>query len=447
MKEIFFGPFCNNIRDMLIEKSMETIRNGNRALYILPSREAMFDVRDKFIKLNGGIVDTDILVFEDLSMLLCGDLIKDYTIISTYEIKEILRNILWKSHYNGYYRNVKDKAGFLKSVLSFIKTAKRNMLNPNDIKKIANGSKRNVLKEKLNNLAGIYIEYEEYKNKNGLIDVDDISVKAFQYANSSNYFSRIGIVVIDGFINLDGVNMQLLKKMALNSSYDIYVNIPFKNEYNEGFIKNGIVKDLLEIGFRLNETMEESTDDSNVKKASKYLYSGKEIIKSADGTIAILNSPSIEHEVRETARLIKKKIVFEKVKPESIAVFVKNIDEYREKIIDIFNEMNIPLRLNYSKKLISMPITNDVFNLIYYKLNHDFKSFNNIMKSRYLMPNEIISLYSKALKLSDASDGNYEEEILSALKDSESLKAEFEKLKKYIDILDVVREADRLLNQ
>lgn len=435
LKEIFFGPFCNNIRDMLIEKSMETMRKGKRVLYMLPSREAMFDVRDKFTKLNGGIVDTDILVFEDLSMLLCSDFIKNHTVISTYEMKEILRSILRKSNYNGYYRNVKDKAGFLESVLSFIKTAKRNMLNPNDIKKIANGSKRNVLKEKLNNLAEIYIEYEEYKNKNGMIDVDDISIKAFQYANSSNYFSRIGIVVIDGFINLDGVNMQLLRKMALSRDYDIYVNIPFKNEHNEIFIKSGIVKDLLEIGFRLNEIMEESADGSNAKKVSKYLYSGKEIIKSIDGTIMMLNSPSIEHEVRETARLIKKKIVFEKVKPENISVFVKNIDDYRESIIDIFNEMNIPLRFNDGKKLISMPITSDIFNLICYKLNHDFKSFNNIMKSRYLMPNEIINLYSKALKLSDASDGNYEEKILSALNDSESLKAGFEKLKKYIDIL------------
>ncbi|MDE4542374.1 PD-(D/E)XK nuclease family protein [Thermoanaerobacterium sp. R66] len=430
MKEIFFGPFCNNIRDMLIEKSMETIRNGKKVLYILPSREAMFDVRDKFIRLNGGIVDADIFVFEDMAMLLCNDFIKNHTVISTYEMKEILRSILRKSYYNGYYRNVKDKAGFLESVLSFIKTAKRNMIDPNDIKKIANVLERNVLREKLNNLAEIYINYEDYKNKNGLIDVDDISVNAIQYVNISNYFSKIGIVIVDGFINLDGVNMQLLRKMALNSDYDIYVNIPFKNEYNEIFIKNGIVKDLLEIGFRLNEMMEESIDGSNAEKVSKYLYSGKEIIKSIDGTLMILNSPSIEHEVREAARIIKKKIVFEKVKPENIAVFVRNIDDYRENIIDIFDEMGIPLRFNDGKKLISMMISGDIYSLITYKINHDFKSFDSIMKSKYLMPNEIIDVYNKASKLIDVSHSNYEEEILSALNDGE-----FEKLKKYIYML------------
>ncbi|AFK87524.1 MULTISPECIES: PD-(D/E)XK nuclease family protein [Thermoanaerobacterium] len=432
MKEIFFGPFCNNVRDMLIEKSMETIRNGKRVLYILPSREAMFDVRDKFIKLNGGIVDADIFVFEDIAKLLCGDFIKNHTVISTYEMKEILRSILQKSDYNGYYQNVKDKAGFLESVLSFIKTAKRNMLNPNDIKKIANSLKRNVLKEKLNNLAEIYINYEDYKNKNGLIDVDDISVNAIQYVDTSNYFSRIGIVVVDGFINLDGVNMQLLKKMALNSDHDIYVNIPFKNEHNEIFIKNGIVKDLLDIGFRLNEIMEteENADGSNAEKVSKYLYSGKEIIKSVDGTIMMLNSPSIEHEVRETARLIKKKIVFEKVKPENIAVFVKNIDDYRESIIDIFDEMGIPLRFNDGKKLMSVMIASDIYSLITYKINRDFKSFDSIMKSKYLMPNEIIDVYNKASKLIDESYNDYEEKILSALNDGE-----FEKLKKCINML------------
>lgn len=444
LKEIFYAPFYSKTRDILILKSIDVIKRGKRVVYVLPSREAMFDVRDKFITYNGGITDTDIFGFEDLEKQICGDFIKDYALISSYEIREILRNILHKTCDNAYYEKVKGKAGFVKSVLSFIKVIKRKMINPNELKSIADSIDRPTLKDKLKNLAYFYEFYEEYKIKRKLIDVDDISIKAVELFQNTNYFNNVGLIVVDGFINIDYVNMKLIGEMAKSNRYDIYINIPFKNEFNESFIRNGIIKDLCELGFNVNNDIYEMIEvNHDVKKVATYIYSGETVLNGEDLSIKIMNSPSIEHEVRETARLIKRKIVFDKINPDRIAVFIKNIDDYRTQIIDIFDEMNIPVKINRGIKLSTMPITNDIYNLISYKLNHDYESFVNIMTSKFLVPYEISKRSREIINLLSGIDrdkDNFEDEFVTAMKDNESLNATFEFLKRYVDVFINFRE-------
>ncbi|SNX54885.1 PD-(D/E)XK nuclease family protein [Thermoanaerobacterium sp. RBIITD] len=444
MKEIFYTPFYSRSRDILILKCIDALKNGKKAIYLLPSREVMFDVREKFMSYNGGISDINIFGFDDLEKIICSDLIKKFTMISFDEINEILKSIVNKICDKSYYNDVKDKIGFIKSVNGFIKVLKRHLISPEDIKNMLNCFGP-ILKKKCSILSSIYEEYENYKSKRELIDIDDISIKAQELVNKNNYFENVGVIVIDGFINIDTVNKNLIESIIKSfCDIDIYANIPFKNTYNEDFIRDEILKDLLELGFNINEREFYIVNaNKNLKNIATHLYSGETIVNEYTDSIKILNSPSIEHEVREAGRIIKKEIVFNKIDPDKIAIYVKNIDDYKEKFIDIFDEMGIPIKINRGIKLITMPIANDVYSLLSYKINNDHDSFINIIASKFLVPCvmqkdtnystcEIIKACETAINIDDK---NYEDSLLKIIENSENLNFAYDNLRKYIDII------------
>ncbi|MEQ8225383.1 MAG: PD-(D/E)XK nuclease family protein, partial [Candidatus Eremiobacterota bacterium] len=305
----------------------------------------------------------------------------------------ILRDILRKTE-EGFFEKVKEKNGFISSLHNFIKRVKILNIDPEQFLSITDTEKfTHILQQKCRCLGSIYEEYEKYKEKEKLYDMDDISLNAISEIENHPLFLETGVIVIDGFINLDPVTKSLLKNISIyHSSIDLYASVPFKNEHNEEFIKNEIIGDLTELKF-IEGTSEFPSEEVkySIKALCNNLYSDKKVLSGDIEGIKILNSPCIDYEIRETARIIKKKLFSRETVPEKIAIYIKDNDEYRPVIEEIFEETGIPAGINWKKSVITVPFIKDILNFLnFYIKDREREGITNLFSSIYLLPSGLL---------------------------------------------------------
>jgi ATP-dependent helicase/nuclease subunit B len=390
VRKVYYHSFYSLSRQMLVEKCIKVLNKGKKVIYILPSREAMFDVRQLFMSIYGGIADSYIFGFDDLEQIICRDHVDAEKIKFDNVVKAIIKQIINDCCSGTIFEKVKSKNGFIRSVYNFIKRLKRLNITLESFEgklKSFDGT----LRAKCEIIADIYKKYEVYKREKGLYDVDDISIMSCDMAKDAKIFLQTGIMVVDGFINIDPVNVSLLKSISGNFHHmEIYANIPYKNVNNDDFIKNEVLKELIQLDFVVDENVDTWVNvEPTLKLLADNLYSGKKVFSKNPQNIRILNSPCIEHEVREAARILKKKIIMGETVPERVAIYVKNPVTYIETIRDVFDEMGIPVRLNEGKRLFSIPLIKDLFSLMSYLIKEDEEDLEDLVSSKYLVPFEV----------------------------------------------------------
>ena len=219
---------------MIVEKCIAELNKGGKVIYILPSRGAMFDVRQLFMSIYGGIADSYIFGFDDLEQIICEEHVGAEKIISDNVVKAVMKLIINDCCGGTMFEKVKSKNGFIRSVFNFIKPQALNISSRFEVQgEIIDGT----LRAKCKIMADIYKEYEAYKNEKALCDVDDISIMSCDMAKDAKIFLKTGIMVVDGFINIDPVNVSLLKNISEHHRHMDFANIPYKNENNDDFIK------------------------------------------------------------------------------------------------------------------------------------------------------------------------------------------------------------------
>ncbi len=390
MKKVYYHTFYSLSRQMIVEKCITELNKGKKVIYILPSREAMFDVRQLFMSIYGGIADSYILGFDDLEQIICRDHVDAEKIISDNVVKAVMKQIINDCCSGTMFEMVKSKNGFIRSVFNFIKRLKRLNMTPDSfVGKVK--SFDGTLRAKCEIIADIYKKYEAYKKEKGVYDVDDISIMSCDMAKDAKVFLKTGIMVVDGFINIDPVNVSLLKNISAHHGHmDFFANIPYKNANNDDFIKNEVLKDLMEQDFVLDENDKVLLNaEPALKMLAENLYSSRKVFTADPQNIRILNSPCIEHEVREAARIIKKKIIMGQTVPERVAIYIKNPVTYVETIRDVFDEMGIPVRMNEGEMMFSVPIVKDILSLLSCVIKgSDIENFKNMVSSKYLVSYE-----------------------------------------------------------
>lgn len=377
MKEAYYVSFYHRSRETLVNKCLDILKTGKKVAYILPSREAMFDVRNHLITSYGGIVDSYIFSFDDLEKLICQNKIPHQKIIPDNVIELILRDILNRNKDKSVFNLVKNKLGFISEVYQLIKRLKRLNISPEEFRNKSD-LMEGMLERKCNFLANVYQEYEAYKKAEGLYDINDLSLLACEEVRGSQFLSQLGVLVIDGFIDIDPVYKLLLKNISETyPEIHLSANIPYKNIHNQTFIQKEILKDLEELGFALGDDMEENTYsvEPSIKILAENLYASQKVLATKASGIRILNSPCVEHEVRQGARIIKERLLKGETTPDKVAIYIQDLDLYKETIQDVFQEMGIPVQLSCGEKLISIPLVKDILNL--FKMNFANQRFSS----------------------------------------------------------------------
>ncbi|MCX7843731.1 MAG: PD-(D/E)XK nuclease family protein [Clostridia bacterium] len=439
-KLLYYTPLYSKSREHIVEILAKTISDGRKAVYILPSREAMFDVRRKIMDRCGAIANAHIFGFDDLERILCAGHINPENIIhdniSMLIISSILEK-LGKEGKLGYFDRVSLKSGFSRTVLDAIKRLKRLCISPDELLARTRGNP--MLKKKAEDISKIYGEYEDFKKQRTLYDINDLSYIAAGIAKDSEFFKDIGLFAIDGFINIDPVNMLLVKNVtAAFENIDFYANIPFKTGSNDEFISIEVLKDLKGAGFELqNASFQMEPANENIVKAAQNLFSNNVCLKDQASGITVMNAPCIEDEIRQAGRIIKRKLVEGETEPEKIAVYIKNLDKYAPAIKTVFGEYGIPVRLEECEKLSQVPVISDVLSLArLFAPGEESEAMRNILGSKYLLPTDFlkgISYENERLKrilnrIRLSSSKNNMPELLKQILETEGLEKEIKNI-------------------
>ena len=344
-KILYFENLYSNRREKLIEKCCELQRQGKNFLYILPSREAIKAVRYSIIEKNKGMLNSKVIMFDELERELTEPFISSSKII--YEdIEKLLISDICSNLTESllYYEDIKGKEGFQSEIRSFIKFVKRNCISAEELQKLIEEAEDSILKDKLTDIKLIYEKYSNSLREKGLFDINDISLQAVKAVKEREAFDKIDSIIIDGFINIDKVNLELIKAIANLNKVNLYVNCPYRNNSSVEFITREIFEPFMNMGFQCShEDYEEIQSNSDLKELSLKFYSGEKGSRKLDN-ITITEYPCIEQEVRETARAIKEKIMIGE-DPEEIAVCINNLEHYSEHLINIFKEFNLGLTI------------------------------------------------------------------------------------------------------
>lgn len=394
MNKLYYEAFSSNRRKDLVMECAKYIKDGLKAFYILPSREAMFDARRLFTEELGGIFGCNVVGFDDFERLILGKSLFEDKIIGDMEARIVLTRVLKDIPSVFFFDKVTEKPGFLDLLLHTIRQLKRCNISPDEFLLRTAELKGDSLK-KCESLHFIYSTYERIKSEKDLMDIDDISMKAVEACGNTKIFEKSGILVIDGFINIDPVNTKLIKNIIEeHPEISVYANMPFKNKNNEQFLLEEVIRDFKQLGFEGVETeaLENTIINNSLQIISNNLYSGDMNIKVSPENLKIYNSPCMDHEIRIAAGKAKELIQNSGINPSDIAVITSDRENYKSRVIQVFKEYGVPLNLKQQSKLSSIPMIKDIMALWRLGLQGEYQTaFISLVTSKYLLPIDILS--------------------------------------------------------
>ncbi|MGH4120957.1 PD-(D/E)XK nuclease family protein [Clostridium sp.] len=445
-KIIYFEKLFTKRREKLLEYCSELQKKGKNFIYILPSREAITDVRYALIDKNQGIINSYIITLDELEELIIEPHINSERIIYEEFEQILIAGICEESIENlTYYKKICTKSGFIEEIRSFIKALKRQTVTEDDLINIINNEENEILKSKLEDIYIIYKAYNKSLSDNNVYDINDISLKAVEFVKTSKVFDDYDAIILDGFINIDVVNLKLINEISKNKDIHIYVNSSFRNNLIEPFIREEIVSKLQTMDFDVEDNLDgEYESDENIKLLSRMLYSGEKLksnLNSNQNTpeefkcIKINKYPCIQAEVRETAREIKRSLMGGDEVSE-VAVFVNKSTLYSSSIIKIFKEFKIPVEMIYKIPLTDSLEVRKIIKSFEENEEGNIKSVSawlNILEEKFLEYHEIIKpVFLNGL----SSDLSFEDKVL--LKGYEGLKKLLKNLRNNFEICDML---------
>lgn len=245
-------------------------------------------------------------------------------------------------------------------------------------------------------------KYEDYKNKNGLWDFDDLSIKVIKLFTENKdilkrYLNLFKYVLVDEFQDCDELQMTFLKMMNENNSLFavgdedqcIYSFRGSKPEYMVTFqeIFNEGKKIYLSMNYRSNKNIVEASKEvikNNVKRNTKVINS----YKSTNGIIKFSSPYDERIQGEEISNIIEKSI--ENVS-ENAVLYRTNMEA--RSMIDTFTRRKVPfVLLDKGYNFFEHFISKDILAYLRLAINiNDRESFLHIINKpfRYISKSNI----------------------------------------------------------
>ncbi|EFG89076.1 hypothetical protein CLCAR_1260 [Clostridium carboxidivorans P7] len=354
-RKVYMEKLFSKRREKLIDMCIKLQKQGERFLYIMPSSVAIKEVRKRLLNESCGLLGSKVIVFDDLEMDIIKEEIPQDRVIFEPVVKVIISEICSNLKETGqlnYYEKLYNKKGFHSEIAALIRSLKRNCIDEEKFSKVKENIEDEVLKAKMEDLLLIYRFYNKNLKENNIYDRNDIPLEAIRLAHNFKKISKYNSIIIDGFTDIENISIELMEEIAKYSDINIYVNCPYVNSFMEDFLEEEIKSPFEKMGFEIVGEDGELYDVKNdFKELGSKFYCGESLTCNVEG-LNIKAYPCIKTEIRETARDIKEKLMA-KINPEDIAIYINNREDYSPYIIEIFDEFNIPVALNYEIALSS----------------------------------------------------------------------------------------------
>jgi ATP-dependent helicase/nuclease subunit B len=370
LREYYYTQFGQDNRPVIIGKCRSAIRDGRGVIYIAPSREVIFDVRRRLTGEFGGMLGIFVGGFDDLEAQLVREKGPGGTVIDDATALAALGDICRRQAASlSCFAGVAERPGFVRELHRAIRRLKRLALTPEAFAaKLAAGRDRldAVPARKCRDILNLYSAYQTFLAEKGLLDVDDISLRAVAAADSS-LLAGAGLLVVDGYINIDPVSRALLQAVVrAYPALPMVASIPFRSEQSEPFLAGEILHDLGSLGFAAagNAAAASRDNGNDLQRLAQDLFAADSTKMNRCTGLSIGGAPSREDEVRQAARQIKQLLYEGGETPREIAVVLSRFGEYQADVLRVCKEMGIPVNLGWHEPLVQTPLYKDFASLL-----------------------------------------------------------------------------------
>lgn len=352
---VYLGDFKNIKKQDLFDKALKELKDnkGDKFYYMLPNGSLLKDYRQRFVREVKSSFDINLFTFDDIvnSTLENSKYLAIDNIWKSFIISQVLEKLVTEGKII-YYKNISSKTGFIESLNFIIGEIKRSLVSPEEYLKRCPDTPEYI------EIGIIYSAYENYIEERDLIDREGSYTKALEVLNendkSEENFNDIKFIIIDEFYDFRPIEIEILKMMK-KSDMDIYINIPFNMEYKSSILENTmcILKDL---GFDI-EIQDEKNDNLFLDIGKNFFNYKAEKLKYTDD-ILLVESPNSHLEIKKVFSQIKR--IHSRGTPFNEIGIVALSDEYREEIIEISKEEELPLSIETQLSLIKVPFIRDL---------------------------------------------------------------------------------------
>ena len=348
---VYFGPFNNNKKDELIQKSIEYLKlnKGDKFYYLLPNGELLKYYRKKLIKSVENTFEVNVFTFDDIVN----------TVVEKFDAEEIgnpMKNAILRDCLTtlsnkddlDYYKDSIGMNGFIKTCNSIIGEIKRSLVSP--MKYMENSTNNSSFKE----IGKIYEEYENNLKNLNLSDREGDYIKCIEELNKDNsFFKDLDFIIIDEFYDFRPIEMAILKELT-KLDINIYINIPVKSNNNNPIL-NITINKLEELGFKIEQI--EKEDISIFENLSSSLFTGEKDMFEKIKNLKLLKANSIYLEYKKIFEEIKIHYL-EGIQLSDMAIVITN-SNYLEPLFKVAKEEKVSINRSNTRPLLDKSLVKE----------------------------------------------------------------------------------------
>ncbi len=361
-----------DVRSSLIRLSIQRARQGERTLYLAPSREVIFAVRRQIESDLGGLLHIQVGGMEDLEELLLSGSIRwnapvDLS-VSVGLVSAILLDLQQQGEAPLFAASI-EKEGLARLMYHQIKQIKRNNILPDAMGSILASAGQDDPTQAWAVLHRVYAAYQKLLEKGRMTDVDDRSMAAARAADV-DIRKLPHLLILDGFINMDPVHRDMLNNlMEKHPALDCAAGIPFYTESADPFISREIIRDLDFMGWQRKEPEPELPVIPQIAEDLALNLFDMDAPRASDpGMLDIVDAPCMADEVRQILHRVRTLLMDSHVPPERIALVIGDMTGYQPYLTDLAEEMAIPLDYTPMEPLRSSYLVKDVMRTLQARL-------------------------------------------------------------------------------
>ncbi|NLY20218.1 MAG: hypothetical protein GXZ08_02905 [Tissierellia bacterium] len=404
----------------------ENQEGANGETYILPNASLLRRKTIEFADRKGGVLNNQIISFDDLVGLIIG---KDIKKIDTFQ-----KNILLRRAYNellnegklSYYAHMGDKDGFFLQVEQIITEFKRNILSVDQLFSVSGP-------ESIEEIKLIYERYESFLSTYKLNDREDEYIICIDILKEKEYTFPFESVIISDFLEFRRIEMELIKSMA-DSGVKILVKLPYDVDRRNTIIE----KTKADLSF-LNTVDKRFDDESTIFNELAKTTLCETEVQTDD--IKFIRGKTKYFEVKKIFEFIKAEN--EECPLENISIVVSSND-YLDIISKVAIEEGIKLNVYYNSNFKNSPIIRELLGILaILETGGERKDVINYIKNYYFCDLEIEDKHSleKALR---PLEFNSLSELKSIFDTGEDLCFDMEY---YDDVKQLISRIESLLNR
>lgn len=364
---------------------LEKINSNNKIVLITPEQSS-FETEKNLLEFlgNQNFPKIQILNFSRLSKFV-SNILKIPETQSVNNIKQIVilnktLNIL--NSQLKIYKKSSNNIKFMELLLNSIQELKSNKITVKILEEILKLSKKELLKQKIQEIVLIYdtfnkIYYENYQESSDVLNHIEILIK------NNNIFENY-TVFIDEFDSFNAQQFSILESIIvqspkiymsfcidnLNTNYYLFNNI--NNTVNK--IKKIAQKNSVEFKILNIFTQNKRANNQELKLLEQNIFLPNKT-KNYDipENIFLYNGFDIHDECEFITKTIKNLIITENYKYKDFVILIRNNSDYPEFLKNLFKKNNTKYFLDFPEKLFNKNLTNlmlSVFEIILHNYNY-----------------------------------------------------------------------------